>query len=121
MSKGLSDKEIERYREELSKLPPGSISRKMIAEKIAFNDFLNVFEISVRDMLCEISGKEKEIMNAELLARIRGAKGFNEGAMLYITDRRKDARKRIKANANSQMLSDWFLFSVLEGKHKWSK
>lgn len=96
-------------------------SRRMATEKIDFSDFLSVFQISLRDMLCEISGKEKEIINVELLARIRGAKGFNEGAILYITDRIKDARKRIKANANAQMLSDGFLFSVLEGKHKWSK
>ena len=36
MSRDLSDKEIERYREELSKLPQGSISRKMIAGKARY-------------------------------------------------------------------------------------
>ena len=36
MSRGLSDKEIERYREELAKLPIGSISRKTIAGKVRY-------------------------------------------------------------------------------------
>ena len=36
MSRDLSDKEIERYREELAKLPTGSISRKTIAGKVRY-------------------------------------------------------------------------------------
>ena len=36
MSRELSDKEIGRYREELAKLPIGSISRKTIAGKVRY-------------------------------------------------------------------------------------
>lgn len=94
-------------------------SKRLTAEKIDFSEFLSVFEITLRDMLCNLSGGKP--INGELFSQVKDAVGFNVGAILYINDKIREARRRIKANANAQMLSDWFLFSVLEGKHKWSK
>ena len=49
----------------------------------------------------------------------KGAKGFNSGAIIHALDKISEARKRKKFNANPQMLTEWLMLQILEGKFKW--
>jgi len=95
-------------------------SQKFTALKIDFSEFITVLELALRDLLCFILDK-KELAKGGLLPKISSAKGFNQGAILYLLGEITETRKRLSANVNSQMLTDRFLFAFLEGKHKWSK
>ena len=87
--------------------------------KVELGEFLNVFELALRDMLVTLENKPELVANPRLNERLKEASGFNLGAITYIFDIIREAEKRLKHNANAKMLIEWILFSVLEGKHKW--
>lgn len=87
--------------------------------KVGIGEFLNVFELALRDKLVTLENKEELVANARVNDRLKEASGFNRGAITYIFDVIREAEKRLKHNANQKMLIEWILFSVLEGKHKW--
>ena len=96
-------------------------SKKLSDLKIDFGEFLTVFELTLRDLLCYNHGEKALVFNSEQSSRVLSAGGYNDGAIIYILDRISETRRMLAANVNAQMVSDKFLFSVLEGKHKWSK
>ena len=89
--------------------------------KCEVDQLLSVFELAFRDLLFILENKEQEIFDKERIALLKEAKGFNSGAVVHILEKIVEGYKRHKFNANSTMLIEWFLFSVLEGKHIWRK
>ncbi len=98
-----------------------SFYTKMTEQKIDFIQFLGVLELALKDLQVALLGKENLVKNKKLYDSIKGADGFNSGAVVYILEKVNEAFKRKKANANSQMLAEWLLFQILEGKFKWQK
>lgn len=94
---------------------------QMNEEKIDFGEFLSVYELAVRDLLVSKTGDENLVKNKDIYNRIKSAPNFSVGAMTQILEKISQANERKKANANAQMLVEWFLFQVLEAKFKWQK
>jgi DNA polymerase III gamma/tau subunit len=94
---------------------------QMNEEKIDFGEFLSVYELAVRDLLVSKTGGENLVKNKDIYNRIKSAPNFSVGAMTQILEKISQANERKKANANAQMLVEWFLFQVLEAKFKWQK
>ena len=90
-------------------------------KKIDYQEFLSVLELTLRDMMVKLSGSEESVFNAVLSKELEKAEGFTLGALTFILEKINEARKRKKFNNNQTMLSEWLLFSILEGKHKWQK
>ena len=82
-------------------------------------DVFNIASLYFRDMLAEAQGARAD--NAVALAKVRGAVGFNTGALVYALDKTAEAVKRAAYNANETMLIEWWLFAILEGKHIWQR
>ncbi len=95
-------------------------SIKISSLKAGFENFLSALELTLRDMLVGLSDVNG-VNNKEIYSRVKDAKGYNQGALLYALDKINLAYKRIKLNANATMLTEWLLFQVLEGKYKWRK
>ena len=92
-----------------------------ISEKCPDVDgFLSVTELYLRDLLVYFEGKKELALNPETLERTVNA-GFNSASCAYALEKITEARKRKKFNGGGAMLTEWLLFSVLEGKHKWQK
>lgn len=96
-------------------------SVKITESGVDVGEFISATELVVRDMLAYYSGKENLVFNKSYIEEIAEAKGFSQGAAVFILDRIIEANKRKKFNGNLQMITEWLLFSVLEGKHKWQK
>lgn len=94
---------------------------KFISLKCEIDEFLSVAELVFRDMLVNMQGNLQLVFNKNILEKVKNAQGFSQGALIYILEKITEANKRKKVNANSTMLIEWFLFAVLEGKHKWQK
>ncbi len=86
--------------------------------KCGIEEFLSVLELSVRDMLIF---KQNENLIKQKDSRLFLAEGYNTGALIYILEKIVEAKRRKKQNANAQMLIEWLLFQILEGKFKWRK
>ncbi len=95
-------------------------STKISGLKGDFDGFLSALELTLRDMLCGLSN-EGTVNNKEIYARVKNAKGYNEGALVYALDKINQAYGRKRLNANALMLTEWLLFQILEGKYKWRK
>lgn len=85
------------------------------------DDLFDVLEFLLRDMLVASENEKELVSNLEAYQTIKGAKGFNSGAILHALDKLTEARKRKKFNANPQMLLEWLMLQILEGKFKWQK
>lgn len=96
-------------------------SIKFANEKIDVLDLISAMQLFYRDMLSYLSGNEKVIINKNNLDLIKKAQGYTLGSCVHILEKLTEAESRRKANANQQMLTEWLLFQVLEGKHKWLK
>ncbi len=93
---------------------------KFNQEKIDFNQLLTVLNLTFREMLVGIQN-EKLVGNIGIYNRVKGAKGYNTGALIYAIDKVMESVKRKKFNTNQTMLLDWLMFQILEGKYKWQK
>lgn len=96
-------------------------SVKISSQKSDFNEFLSVLDITLRDMLVGLSGKEDLVFNKRAFERLKGEQGYNSGAVIYILEKITEANKRIKFNGNVNTVLEWLLFAILEGKYKWQK
>lgn len=95
-------------------------SVKISGLKSDFDGFLSALELTFRDMIVGLSD-ENLVNNKEIYSRVKSAKGYNNGALLYALDKINEASRRKKLNANALMLTEWLLFQILEGKYKWRK
>ena len=96
-------------------------STKIAESGIDTEEFISCLELVVRDMLTFYLDKQELVFDKEYLKEIANAKGFSIGAAIFILDRITEAYKRKKFNGNPTMVTEWLLFSILEGKHKWQK
>ena len=96
-------------------------SVKISALKGGFDGFVNALELTLRDMLFGLDGKEELVLNTTVYNRVKSAKGYNRGALIYALETLTEVSKRRKFNANQGMLTEWMLFQILEGKFKWQK
>ena len=86
-----------------------------------FNDFINVLELFLRDMLVEKSGSPQLVMNGAFAQRLKEAQGYKKGAIISILEDITQARIRLQSNVNKGMVGEWLLFKILEEKFKWQK
>lgn len=98
-----------------------SFSLKITESKADILSFISSLEIALKDILSSLNGRDDLVTNKPLFEKIKHASGFNLGATLYVLDKINQAYRRKKANANAQMLLEWLLFQILEGKFKWQK
>ncbi len=96
-------------------------SSKISALKCDLSDFLSVTELLLRDLLLGLDGKEDLVANKEFYKKVKNAKNFNKGSVLFALESITEANERKKFNANPTMLIEWLLFRILEGKYKWQK
>lgn len=96
-------------------------SNKISTSGVPVERFLSVFELFLRDLLALEQGRADLVLNKQTLDKIQKAFRFNTGATIYALESVTEAYKRLKFNANTTMLIEWLLFSVLEGKFKWQK
>lgn len=94
---------------------------KVYAYKDEIELFLSVLESILSDLLYLTAGEEKLVKNKKDLFRLQQAKGYKKGSVMHALGLIVEARKRLKFNANAQMLVEWLLFGILEGKHRWQK
>lgn len=86
--------------------------------KCGLSRFLQVLELALADIERSLCGGV--IQNESLFRKVKDS-GFNLGSVIYAIDKTEEALKRKKLNANAQMLTEWLLFQILEGKYKWRK
>lgn len=86
-----------------------------------FDDFINVLELFLRDMLVEKSGSPQLVMNSTYAQRLKDAQGYKSGAIISILEDVVEARKRLQSNVTKGMVGEWLLFKILEEKFKWQK
>ena len=96
-------------------------STKILKVSQELEDFLSVLELSLKDMLLSLEGKENLVQNKEILAKTKKAIGFNVASILHGIEKVEEAKRRKKANATNVMLLEWLLLQILEGKFKWQK
>ena len=96
-------------------------SRMITEKKCSAKEFLAVLKSILRDMLVELEGKKELIKNPAVTGRVRGAQGFNEGALIYAINGVSNAEQRLKYNAAEESTVERALFDLLEGKYKWRK
>ena len=85
------------------------------------NVFLDYLEGVFRDLLCVVCCEQNLVQNKQILSELLRAVGYKKGSVLNAIDLIGQAKRRIKANSNAQMVVEWLLFGILEGKHKWQK
>ena len=96
-------------------------SEKIMRLKGGVKEYISVMGLINRDLLLYFNGAESAVFNKKSLQKVKTAKGFNAGAVIYIADMITETEKRLLANGNPQTVLERFLFAFLEGKHKWQK
>ncbi|MBR5900448.1 MAG: hypothetical protein IKZ38_03530 [Clostridia bacterium] len=96
-------------------------SDKIAKSKIDIDRIISVTENLLRDMLTVRVGKPELASSSQAMEDVKNSSGFNSGAIIYALDKICEAKKRKKFNANPTMLTEWLLFTILEGKFKWQK
>ncbi len=96
-------------------------SNKILASAGGIEEVLPVLELTLRDMLIKEQSGSVSCFSGQAQAGLEKAVGFNTGALIYALESVTQAQKRKKFNANPTMLTEWLLFRILEGKHKWQK
>ena len=80
----------------------------------------SIAESLFRDMLAERTGGKA--IDALALEKVRKAANYTTGALINALEKTEEVAKRASAfNANETMLTEWWLFAILEGKHRWQK
>lgn len=96
-------------------------AEETLAYKDELESVVSVLEKTFSDLLKITAGKEELIKDKKDLDRLKAAEGYRTGSIVHALELIAEARKKIKFNANAQMLVEWLLFGILEGKHKWQK
>lgn len=104
-----SSREIPEYSEKIMRLKDGTA------------EFLSVLELLNRDLTAYYNGAARAVFDEKTFARLKAAKGYCAGVAVYIADKIAAAQKRLSSNGNPQAVTEWLLFAILEGKHKWQK
>ena len=86
-----------------------------------FNDFINVLELFLRDMLVAKFGNFGLVINAIYAKRLKDLNDFKKGAIVSILEDITESRKRLQSNVTKSMVGEWLLFKILEEKFKWQK
>ena len=97
-----------------------TFSRKIVG-KYDVNDFLNVLKTIFRDMLAGAENRENLVFDLPAYEKVKNAEGFTEGAIVYAIEKIKEAEERLKFNSSEEMVVEWLMFQILEGKYKWRK
>lgn len=67
-------------------------------------------------------GREDLVQNKAVFARTKGALGrYPKGALYHASEAITEAYVRKNFNAQDNMLAEWLLFQILEGKYKWQR
>lgn len=85
-------------------------------EKANLNDFVSCLAEFTRQCIVATTGGSAEDISAKKVAD-----EISVGALVYISDKIRDAEKKLYFNGNKVAVIDGLLFGVLEGKFKWSK
>ena len=93
----------------------------VMEHKDDLNVFLDYLECVFRDLLCVVCCEQNLVQNKQILSELLRAVGYKKGSVLNAIDLIGQAKRRIKANSNAQMVVEWLLLGILEGKHKWQK
>ena len=100
-------------------------SSKQVAEfsakitKDILKDFISALANLVRVSLSYgAGGKGADSFNGAVVEILDSA---SVGALVFISDKIRDAEKQVYFNGNHQAVVDGLLFGILEGKFKWSK
>ncbi len=96
-------------------------SKKLTDLKVDFSAFLFVLERAFMDMLVAMQGREDLVKNKKLFDKTKNAQGYKTGSVINALEKICEAQKRKKFNANTNMLIEWLLMQILEGRHKWLK
>ncbi len=96
-------------------------SNKITALPIELSEFLSVLELLFRDMLVISEGKGELASSTQAKRVLENSVNFSIGAIINAIEKINEAFERKKFNANDQMLIEWLLFQILEGKYKWQK
>ena len=96
-------------------------SVKISALKDGLKGFLPVLELIVGEISLYYNGGKVSAYGSAMLKKLNGADGFNAGSATYTADAIAEAQKRLSANGSEQAVTEWLLFAILEGKHKWQK
>ncbi len=85
-------------------------------DKLNLNDFISCLSEFTRECIAMgVGGKNA----GETAKKVLDATSV--GALIYISDKIRDVEKKLYFNGNKTAVIDGLLFSVLEGKFKWSK
>ncbi len=85
-------------------------------EKANLNDFVSCLAEFTRQCIVAGSGGGVKDISAQKVLN-----DISVGALIYISDKIRDAEKKLYFNGNKVAVIDGILFGVLEGKFKWSK
>lgn len=96
-------------------------SDRIMKQKSGVKEYISVMGLINRDLTLYFNGREDAVFNKKSLQKIKTAKGFNAGSVIYIAEKIAEAEKRLSLNGNPQTVLERFLFAFLEGKHKWQK
>ncbi|MBQ9103614.1 MAG: hypothetical protein IJY57_00825 [Clostridia bacterium] len=96
-------------------------AEKVMVYKEEIELFLSVLERVLGNLLYITAEQEQLVKNKADINALKRATGFKKGSVLNALELICTARKKLKFNANAQMLVEWLLFGILEGKHKWQK
>lgn len=93
-----------------------NFSVKISALGVEQEEFFSVLEAKIRDGLAvKLKKPQLTMLGGQEYA------GFNEASYIYALEKINQARERKKFNGGGTMLTEWLLFAILEGKHKWQK
>ncbi len=80
-------------------------------------DFIEIFSSVINTILkCKLTRADNFDERVKNLSQI-----YSEGALVYISEKLQEAEKSAYFNGNVGAISDFILFGLLEGKHKWQK
>ena len=110
------------------KIPVGVASSRhvQIQAEISYIDRVSKQRLTRLQTFC-VPGTDDRV---DFLSRIDGystavliAKDVcsNVGSLVSALEKTEEAVRRLSFNANETMLAEWWLFAILEGKHKWQR
>ena len=93
-----------------------------LVAKESLADLMSVLQLTYRDLIAAAEGREDLVQNKAVFARTKGALGrYPKGALYHASEAITEAYVRKNFNAQDNMLAEWLLFQILEGKYKWQR